>query len=444
MAISVFPIASSSAPVPSQFPATAAGTFTIPSLAAGIYEITTDTIQSSFTIAFKTSEGFIFEGTVRGGKGFVSVPKAATSIIIPSGLTYPFLINYVLASYTQTAAPTSVSWTWPATGDSGLNFVGTLSGTYPSGATGYSIYWTDGTNQAVSNINSPSASITPYAVVNSAGVSRNFIVAAKDANGVYGTATAVTSTGNSNAQNIAATFTASGTWTAPAGVSSVRYLVVGGGGGGGPASYNGGGGGAGGVRTATSLAVTGSTSYSVIVGAGGSNNYNGVASSFNGISASGGGRGGHYQGARNGGSGGSGGGGAAALGTGGAGNAGGYSPVEGYAGGAAQNVDSGQAGTGGGGGAGAVGQVGSSTAGNGGVGILSDISGSSTYYGGGGGGGKKSNNPGTGGLGGGGNGGSYDGNNFGVGGTANTGGGAGGRSPANGGGSGIVILKYSG
>ena len=61
-------------------------------------------------------------------------------------------------------------------------------------------------------------------------------------------------------------FTASGTWTAPTGVTQVEYLVVAGGGGGG---YNGGGGGAGGFRTATGLAVTPGTSYTVTVGAGG-------------------------------------------------------------------------------------------------------------------------------------------------------------------------------
>ena len=61
-------------------------------------------------------------------------------------------------------------------------------------------------------------------------------------------------------------FTASGTWTAPTGVTQVEYLVVAGGGGGGMA---GGGGGAGGLLTATGLSVTPGTSYTVTVGAGG-------------------------------------------------------------------------------------------------------------------------------------------------------------------------------
>jgi hypothetical protein len=439
------PVAAS-APVPSQFPASAAGTYTITSIESGLYEITTDTSQSSFTLGFKTSEGFLFEGTVRGGKGYIEIPRAANQIVIPAGLTYPLIINYVKSSnFALTSAPTSVSWAWQAAGSvSPFNFTGSLSATYPSGATGYRIYWTNGTITTVANTTSPSAQTTVYPVVNGSGVSRNFIVAAKDANGIYSTATAVTSTGNSNSQEIAASFTSSGTWVAPTGVSSVRYLVVAGGGGGGGASYNAAGGGAGGVRAGTSLAVTAGTSYTVTVGAGGSSNYNGNTSTFNGISSSGGGRGGTYQGSANGAAGGSGGGGGPVNGTGGAGNSGGYSPVEGYAGGAAFNNSSPQQACGGGGGAGAVGGTGTSTnAGNGGVGVTNDITGTSTYYGGGGGGGKKAVTAGTGGLGGGGNGGTYDGSVQGQAGTANTGGGAGGRSPAGPGGSGIVIIRYT-
>jgi len=63
-------------------------------------------------------------------------------------------------------------------------------------------------------------------------------------------------------------FTASGTWTAPAGVTSIDYLAVAGGGsgGGGP---GGGGGGAGGYVAGTGLTVVPGTTYSITVGAGG-------------------------------------------------------------------------------------------------------------------------------------------------------------------------------
>ena len=73
-------------------------------------------------------------------------------------------------------------------------------------------------------------------------------------------------------------FTSSGTWTAPAGVTAVTATVVGGGGGGGASgnstansNYNfPAGGGAGGVVTTETVSVTPGTTYSVVVGAGGS------------------------------------------------------------------------------------------------------------------------------------------------------------------------------
>lgn len=82
-----------------------------------------------------------------------------------------------------------------------------------------------------------------------------------------------------------ATFTTTGTtsWTAPSGVTSVQYLVVGGGGGGGNGYDNGGGGGGGGgmVRTGT-LSVTPGTSYTVTVGGGGAGGEN-IRSSRSGV-----------------------------------------------------------------------------------------------------------------------------------------------------------------
>jgi hypothetical protein len=237
------------------------------------------------------------------------------------------------------------------------------------------------------------------------------------------------------------TYTSSTTWTAPSGVTSVEYLVVGGGGGGG--SY-GGGGGAGGFRTAAGYAVTPGNTYTVTVGAGGvggtSNNRgtNGGDSVFSGITSLGGGGGGS-SGTNNGRNGGSGGGGERSTGSGGTGTAGqgnngaagrGSSPYYG----------------GGGGGASAVGTSGSgTTAGSGGAGTSSSISGVSVTYAGGGGGSATSGTAGSGGSGGGGNG--AVGNAAGSNGAANTGGGGGGggSNPNNGGagGSGIVIIKYT-
>jgi hypothetical protein len=243
-------------------------------------------------------------------------------------------------------------------------------------------------------------------------------------------------------------------------IFSIDYLVVAGGGGGGNGAQsldNGGGGGAGGYRTSidsSTLSLSPSTNYSVTVGAGGAaGSASGTNSTFASITSSGGGKGGG-SGTVRALSGGSGGGGGQTNNSNipGTGNAGSYSPVEGYSG-----SDRDGYWAGGGGGASAVGTA----AGGGGAGrfnVLSndvqagEVSGGNYYLAGGGGGGFNSyaDRKGLPGLGGGGNGSDYAGQWFGSAqaGTANTGGGGGGGAsqggsvPGANGGSGIVILKY--
>jgi len=241
------------------------------------------------------------------------------------------------------------------------------------------------------------------------------------------------------------TFNSSGTFSVT-GNLPIQSLVVAGGGSG---INNGGGGGGGGVVYKTSDVLL-SGNYPITVGNGGAAGSNGQNSTFNGITAYGGGRGGPN--ASNGLSGGSGGGagrdntglgGASIPGIGGGtyyGNAGGNGAATIWSGG------------GGGGGAGspggnALGGVQSAERGGaGGAGILNSISGTATYYAGGGGGGNEGNlNVAPGGIGGGGNGGSNFGGQNPVAGTPNTGGGGGGtRNGGTGaaGGSGIVIIRY--
>jgi hypothetical protein len=228
-------------------------------------------------------------------------------------------------------------------------------------------------------------------------------------------------------------FTTVGTtsWTAPAGVTSVEYLVVGGGGGAGNGYDSGGGGGAGGgmVLTGTTSVIPGN-SYTITVGSGGTGgadtrtNNNGTTggnSVFDSITALGGGLGG----------------GSRTNNPGPAGTGAGL-------GGAAQvtNVSSGVGGNGGGGGnaggggGGATGagtnRTSASIAGVGGAGITSSISGSAVTYGRGGNGGTA--NAGT-------INGANGANNTGNGGGAGSSNTADSSSGGNGG-SGIVILKY--
>lgn len=255
-------------------------------------------------------------------------------------------------------------------------------------------------------------------------------------------------------------FVGGSSWIAVAATSyAIDYLIVAGGGGGGS-----GGGGAGGVITGYNVPVVPGTSYSLVVGAGGSgvtsnpsttgNNTAGAVSTGFGYTALGGGRGGTQGGG--------------AIGVGGTGGSGGGSSYDyliaasgtvgqGYAGGKANQASFG--GAGGGGGAGEVGGNGTliasniSRGGKGGDGIVWPP-GSGTYYGGGGGGGANTDTtpagPSTPGLGGGG----YDPAGIhsytgaAVSGIANTGGGGGGNEVQGGaggaGGSGIVIVRYQG
>lgn len=252
---------------------------------------------------------------------------------------------------------------------------------------------------------------------------------------VIGTTTGDDSTVLSSGTPIVATFTSSGTWVKPGSVTSVTYLIVAGGGGGGDGTNDpnatGGGGGAGGLLTGTDTGLS-SSSYAIVVGAGGATNTNGGNSSFNGHTAVGGGAGSNGNNGGSGFSGGSGGGADGAGGSGGAGTGG-----QGNSGGSASLAI---AGGGGGGGAGGAGTNGSFTHGGaGGNGTASSITGVSvTYAGGGGGNGTVSG--GSGGTGGGGQAGA--GGNPGTAGTNGLGGGGGGGG-GYAGGSGVVILSYT-
>jgi hypothetical protein len=247
-------------------------------------------------------------------------------------------------------------------------------------------------------------------------------------------------------------FTATGTFTvSDAGATGlVEFIVVAGGGGG---TGTAGAGGAGGARVMTAQTVT-AQGYAITIGGGGTTEADGTNSTcaINSISSTGGGSGAYVG--RDANTGGCGGGGArwnnsgtppyANRTTGAAGNAGGYSPVEGYAGGdGLQSTSNG----GGGGGTAEAGTDATTECGVGGDGIANVyFDGSTDYYGGGGGGASNGGTTtgGEGGAGGGGHGKSYPtpSPTDETAGTANTGGGGGGGGTGASGGSGIVIIRY--
>ena len=219
------------------------------------------------------------------------------------------------------------------------------------------------------------------------------------------------------------------TWTAPLGVKSVEYLVVGGGAGGGNGyDTGGGGGGSAGVVLTGTRKVRPNRTYDIVVGAGGAggadtranrNGSDGSDSTFASITASGGDAGNGSRTVQR------------SYSDGGDAQAGSTVGQGGDGGGNASSPGGGSGG--GGGGAGGAGSNGSSGVGGaGGAGTSSSISGSAVTYGAGGAGARGNFNT-----------------TEGANGSANTGNGGGGGGAASGnsggggtGGSGIVILKY--
>jgi len=95
---------------------------------------------------------------------------------------------------------------------------------------------------------------------------------------VYFTTTPLSGNVTTNGQS---SYTASGTWVCPAGVTSVTVQCWGGGGGGGSRSVNGGaGGGGGGAFASGTIAVVPGTTYPVTVGTGGASTVAGIRSAF--------------------------------------------------------------------------------------------------------------------------------------------------------------------
>ena len=177
------------------------------------------------------------------GDGTVSSPVSGTTLGVPSAPA----ITYAIPGNTQV----SVYFSAPSN-DGGSTITSYTVASSPGGFTA-------------------SGASSPIAVTGlTNGTAYTFTVTATNSVGpsplssTYGPVTPDTTTRSP-------LFSGSGTWTVPAGVTSVNYLVVGGGGGGGGGVTTGGGGGGGGgsVKTGTLTIPAGTTSLSYTVGAGG-------------------------------------------------------------------------------------------------------------------------------------------------------------------------------
>jgi len=434
-----------------------------PALPAGLFLNTTtgqitgspaaEIAASNYTFSASNACGSTTRVLTIGVNTLPSVPSAITG---PSSPTFNTSVNY-----STDAVSGASSYTWTVPGDWTISSgQGTTSINVTVGENSGNVSVTASNTCGIST--EATAAVTSWRPItaNGGAITNYTADGTNGLNGVQYRVHSFTTVGSSNL-NV----------TDPGTDGLVDYLIVAGGGGGG--FDFGGGGGAGGYRSSVMGEFSGRNtspepqfiveeqSYTVSVGAGGNGGFsndqstNGQNSSFFGIVATGGGGGANGSGPRAygppkiGGSGGGGGGwdqnqvsGAAGLSN------------EGFDGGAGvqSNSTSSPYGAGGGGGAGQNGlsSPNNNSAGKGGDGIPSRITGIMVYRAGGGGGGTYPSTAvgGSGGLGGGGNGASGI-NINGQNGSPNTGGGGGGNSGGGGtntfggaGGSGIVIVRY--
>ena len=413
-----------------------------------INKIKSGSIEDDAITSAKVSDGVISaadvaDGTLTNAKlaGSIANDKLANSSITVNGTSVSLGGSADVGTQWQTEITADGSTQTTAVAGRGY-FINVTSNAHtvnlPAGNAGDEVHIVDSRG----NSNSNNISLTSNGSEKINGINTTFKID-KDQAGVR-----LVYTGSTHGW-VVSTASNDGTSAITRPTTSVDYLVIAGGGQG----HYYGGGGAGGYRTTTgtsggsssaesSLTLNDGDSYTVTVGAGGTDNSRtGNNSVFATITSLGGGTAGQ--------TGGSGGGAnnhnsSGAAGTSGQGNAGGA----GYNGGGSNYAGGGGGGAGQGGG-----DASSNQAGVGGNGLANNITGSSVTRGGGGGGGTYSanhTNNAPGGSGGGGNGGKWIPSNTPEAGdgTVNTGGGGGGDERAANqsgghGGSGIVIIKYS-
>ena len=409
---------------------------------SGVFVVTHTSGTPSYTIVATTDSLGLADSSVVTKNIVLSVAMTAPSLDAPADSDTATSVTYTISSINANATKVifdtqSSNFTYGSVGSGSGSKVGNtveITGWSGTSVTVTLTYTTVATYSNRAKVQSTAAAYT-----DSAYSSTDSIVISTP--GVAATGGTIVTSGGYKYH----TFTSSGSFIVSVG-GDVEYLIVAGGGGSGT-----GGGGAGGYLAATGLTLSAATTYGIVVGGGGAGGSsstrgtNGVDTTFNSLTAIGGGGGsrndrcGGSEGAQSGGSGGGGGATSTVSGCGGSGTTG-----QGNAGGTSSTSFP-HPGSGGGG-AGAAGVGGSGNIGAGGIGSNAHSSwatatstGDSGYYAGGGAGGY-TNSGALGASGGTGGGGDTGGNA----GTANTGGGGGGDSSAGGaGGSGIVIIRYA-
>ena len=419
------------------------------------FTVTSPTSTSDGAFSFQSSDTAV--ATVNGS-GQVTVVGAGTTVITAQqSETALWTAGTKSLTLTVARAAQSPLTITTVSGTTGTALTLATTGGSGTGAVSYAVTSAGTASCTVSGASLSAASTGTCAVTATKAADTNYLAVSSAATTVtftQGAASCAPTVTMAGAEYVAS-FTSTGTcsWTVPAGVSSVRVMVVGGGGGGG--ADNGGGGGAGGYLHDTGFAVTAGSPVTVTVGAGGAGSTstqaqasNGGNSVFGSLTAVGGGGGGSIDNTAGKDGGSAGGRASNRSGTAQAGTTTSTSAQGSNGGG----TNTGYGGGGGGGKGGAGTNGGSSIGGNGGAGVSNDITGTATFYAGGGGGGGNGGASGAGGSGGNGGGGagSATGAVAPTAGTPNTGGGGGGAGGAvaggvgANGGSGIVVVRYQG
>ena len=207
-------------------------------------------------------------------------------------MSVPSLLSFSVAAYSTSQV--IATWKNPANGPFGGVIIRWKTGSYPTSVTDGSGYKGGGNNTSANGTSSTTISGL------SAGTTYYFRIwpyCDTSAGTIYGSTRDATCKVTSHGSQ---TFTASGTWTCPAGVRTItRAFLVGGGGAGGAGDdsgdskpwYGGGGGGGGYTTTVKNISVTPGQKYAVVVGSGGTPQTSGTGgtSSIAGIASANGG-----------------------------------------------------------------------------------------------------------------------------------------------------------
>lgn len=222
----------------------------------------------------------------KGYTAYVNGNKITGSMSVPS------LLSFSVAAYSTSQVV--ATWKNPANGPFGGVIIRWKTGSYPTSVTDGSGYKGGGNNTSANGTSSTTISGL------SAGTTYYFRIwpyCDTSAGTIYGSTRDATCKVTAHGSQ---TFTASGTWTCPAGVRAItRAFLVGGGGAGGAGEdsgnskpwYGGGGGGGGYTTTVKNISVNPGQKYAVVVGSGGTPQTSGTGgtSSIAGIASANGG-----------------------------------------------------------------------------------------------------------------------------------------------------------